>query len=108
MAVAIPPAAGLLRFSFICLKAPVSRCSDSAGAVALPSLTRAESMRAAASAAKLVSTMGMPPPPPCAGFLDLAAGLCAAGLCAAALGAADFACADFVVALGLVVDFAAG
>src|SRR4051812_36643842 len=72
MAEEIPPAAGLLMFSFICLNMPVSRRVSGAlpGApasawaappAALASLARVASIRAADSAAKLVSTIGAAP-----------------------------------------------
>src|SRR5688572_23050288 len=100
-------------FSFIALTAPDSRWAGPvAAAVALPSLARAPSIRAAASAAKLVSTMGTPPPAVVAGlagvaaFLarDLVVALLTLGVVDLALGARGLAApADLVV--DLVVFF---
>src|SRR3954465_539728 len=105
MALEIPPAAGLLKFSFICLNAPDSRGALVWAAWGLfPSFARAASIRAAASAAKDVSTIGAIPPAGAA-FLVFAADFFATVVLV-------FAAADLVVffstagfAFDLVVAF---
>jgi hypothetical protein len=72
IAAAMPPPVGLLMFSFICLNDPDSRgaagatpeAPPSCAPAALASFARVASIRAADSAAKLVSTIGAAPPVP--------------------------------------------